>query len=252
MKLSLDRAFRVIWLVVGGVLLLLLVAGGVMILSQMIGNAGAGDDAVRVAKENAPAREQVRAVRYGAPRAIRGTNTRMVLVGYGESYQRANVSATDYGMYDGGGDGSQVNVVFLDAEGARLLVDRPAFIHDIRYPSGDARTDSLQTWITYVMSLDDSDGNGRLDERDPPALYVSDRDGRGLRAVLNPPLRYHAYEALDAGRMVVYALEPPAGERVDAEKMRQRAFVYDVASGRLSPYAALDSATMRAGQILAR
>jgi hypothetical protein len=254
MKLSLERTFRIIWVAVGLLLLVFLLIGGGMVAVQVIGNAGAADDAVQVARESAPRAEarEARAVRYGVPQRIRGTETRMVRVGYGDGYQRSGVASSAlYGVYEG--DGAQVNVIFLDGEEARLLVDRPAFIRDLWYP--DARredADSLQTWISYVMATEDGNGDGRLDERDPAGLYVTDLDGRGLRSVLPAKLRYEAHELLDAGRLLVYALEPPAGAPVQEDRMPQRAFVYDVAGARLSPYAALDSATTRAGRILAR
>lgn len=249
MKLSLDRTFRVIWLVVGGLLLLFLLVGGVLVAVQWIGNAGAADDAVRVASEAQPPRTD-RLVRYGMPLALRGTSTRMVLVSPGEGSARAR---SDYGY---GGDGPWANVIFLDGSGARMLLERPASIRRVDHPGpreGDsAPSDSLQTWITYVMALDDSDRNKKVESEDAHGLYVTDVDGRNLRPVLRPPLRYTSHQAMEGGRMLVYALEPPAGKPVDQGRMRQRAFVYDVASGRLSPYAALDSAATRAGQILGR
>jgi hypothetical protein len=255
MKFSIDRTLRVIWLMIGSLLLVFLVAGSIMVLAQVIGNAGASREAVRVARDSTAPRQEVRAVRYGSPESIRGTDTRLVMVGYGEGHEpRGAGFSGSYGMYDGNRE-PQVNIVFLDEGGARLLVDRPAFIHDVRYPEPATRpgsSDSLQTWISYVIAIDDSGASGRLDERDPPGLYVTDRDGRGLRAVLRPPLRYLEHEVLDATRMLVYALEPPAGQAVARDRMRQRAFIYDVAADRLSPYAALDSAAARAGQILAR
>lgn len=256
MKLSLDRTFRVIWLVVGGLVLLFLLAAGVLVAVQWIGNAGAAEDAVRVASETQPSRDEPRAVRYGMPRQMRGTDTRIVLVSYGEGNQAAGSSA-EYGIYDQrGGGGTWVNAVFTDDAGARLLLDRPAYIRDVTYPVLEGTTyprgDSLQTWITYVMAVDDSDRNGKLDHRDREGLYVSDLEGRTLRPVLRPPLRYTSHQAMEGGRILVYALEPPAGEPVDEKRMRQRAFVYDVASGGLLPYAALDSAAARAGRILGR
>ncbi len=52
--------------------------------------------------------------------------------------------------------------------------------------------------------------------------------------------------------MLVYAMEPPAGQQVDLDRMRQRAFLYDVASGTLAPYTALDSAVARAARTVGR
>ena len=250
MKISLDRTFRIVWLVVGGLLLVFLLVAGVLVAAQWIGNAGAADDAVRVAREARPAREEPRAVRYGTPRPVRGTRTRIVLVGYGEAYES---TATEFGIYGSGREASWVNVVFMDDEAARLLLDRPAYIRDVSYPDSrnGVRTDTLQTWITYQMALEDGDGNGRLDRRDPVGLYVSDVEGRALRPVLRPPLRYVGHEVLDGERMLVYALDP-AGRETDERRMRQRAFVYDVASGRLAPHAALDSAAARAAQVVGR
>ncbi len=119
----------------------------------------------------------------------------------------------------------------------------------MRYPSSPR---DAWRWIEYTIALDDTNRDGRLDSRDDLALYVSDLDGRGLRPVLRPPLRVGQTQPLDAGRMLVYALEPAAGQAVEEGRMRQRAFVYEVASGRLSPYAALDSAAARAARILGR
>jgi hypothetical protein len=91
-----------------------------------------------------------------------------------------------------------------------------------------------------------------VDARDAVALYVTDLQGRDLRPVLGPPLRYQAHEAFGPGRILVHALEPPRGEAVPEERMRQRAFVYDVRTGQLAAYAAMDSAADRAASILAR
>lgn len=254
MKPSLDRTLKLLWLAIGVLLLTILAAGGVLILAQWIGNRGAADAAVRVASEARAPREEPRAVRYGPPMPIRGTATRIVMVGYGTGHYGPGLTG-EYG--DGGRrSGAEVNVMFLDAAGARLLLDRPAFIHRVSYPQPDLEPGmdlpAGAAWISYVLALDDTNRNGRLDERDASALYVSNLDGKNLRPVLRPPLRYESHHALDAGRILVYALEPPAGAEVEEDRMRQRAFIYDVASGRLSPYAALDSAAARAGQILRR
>ena len=249
MKLSLDRALKLLWLSIGALLLLFLAAGAVMMVSQAIRNAGARDDAVRVASEDRPARQEARAIRYGEPAAIRGTATRIVLVEYGTGYEYGR------GVSGYAGDrraGAAVNVIFVDAEGARLLFDRPAFIREVSYPRAEDENEAPRGWITYVAAMDDTNRNGRMEELDAAGLYVTDLDGRNLRPVLAPPLRYLGHSALDPARILVYALEPPAGAAVEEERMRQRAFIYDVGAGRLSPYAALDSAAAQAGRILQR
>lgn len=242
MKLSLDRTFRIVWLVVGGLLLVVLLVAGFLVAAQWIGNAGAADDALQVAREAIPARDEARAVRYGAPQPVRGAAARIIPV-YAEPPR-------ERGLYSSGGTEAWVNAIFLDEGGARLLLDRAGWISDVGYPTPDNAA-SVGMWITYVMALDDSDGDGRLDQRDRPGLYVSDVEGRNLRPVLTPPLRYLSHHAMDGERMLVYALEP-AARGDDDEDLRQRAFIYDVAAGRLAPYAALDSAAARAAQTVAR
>lgn len=248
---SLDRTLKLLWLGIGAMLLLFLLAGGVMVVSQVIRNAGAGDEAVRVATSSQP-RQQPRAIRYTPPYAVRGTQTQIVFVSYGNDYEAYRIQNGGYASSSPGE--TQVNVMFVDADGARLLLDRPAYIREVSYPEVPdvPPADPPRDWITYVVALDDTNGNGELENRDAATLYVSDLDGRNLRPVTRPPLRYEAHAALDPARILVYALEPPPGEPVHQERMRQRAFIYHVPSGRLSPYAALDSAAERAGRILQR
>jgi hypothetical protein len=246
MKLSIDRALRIIWLLIGGLLLLFLLAGGVMILAQLIGNWGAGDDAVRIASQSQPPREEPRAVRYTAPHAIRGTSTRLVMVENGRAYEPGGGGYASGGRYS---SAIVANAVFLDAQGARLLLDRPAYVRSIDFPRSEG---DIQRWIEYRIAFEDGNRDGKLDSRDGTSLYVTDLEGRNLRQVLRPPLRLQGTEVMDATHMLVYALEPPADQRVNEDRMRQRAFIYDVPTGRLSPYAALDSAAARAGQILGR
>lgn len=248
---SLDRTLKLLWLGIGGLLLLFLLAGGVMVMSQMIRNAGAGDEAVRVAASAQP-RQQRRAIRYTPPFPVRGTQTQIVMVSYGDDHEAYAYASGGYAS--SGPREAQVNVMFVDGQGARLLLDRPAYIREVSYPEvrDTPPADPPRDWISYVISLHDTNGNGELENRDAASLYVSDLDGRNLRPVTRPPLRYGRHAALDPARILVYALEPPPGEPVAEERMRQRAFIYDLRAGRLSPYAAMDSAAERAGRILRR
>jgi hypothetical protein len=243
MKPSLDRTLKMTWLGIGAVVLLFLLAGLVMVLSQVTRNAGAASEASRVAGGQRPAAAEPAAVRYTMPDSIRGTQTRIVRVGEGAAYSRRE-SSYESGGY--AGEGREVNVMFVDAQGVRLLLDRAAHIRELSYPRME---DAPRAWISYVLALDDTDRSGRVDERDAAALYVTDLDGRNLRPVLAPPLRYRSHAPFDATRILVYALD---GAGDDDARARQRAFLYDLPSGRLTPYAAMDAAAERAAGILRR
>lgn len=244
MKPSLDRAFKLTWLGIGALVLLFLVIGLVLVVSQATRNSGAADEAERVVSEERPKAEEPVAVRYWMPDSIRGTATRIVRVDDGTAPgRRAGYESSSYGDRE-----SAVNVMFLDADGVRLLLDRPAYIRELSYPTTGESSDAVE-WISYVIAFDDTDRSGGLDARDALALYVSDLDGRNLRMVLGPPLRYRTHEAFGPGRILVHALE---GTGKDEERMRQRAFLYDVRASRLSPYAVMDSAAEQAGRILRR
>ncbi|HEX2081533.1 MAG TPA: hypothetical protein VHG08_27765 [Longimicrobium sp.] len=256
MKLPLDRSLKLLWFAVGVLLLLFLAGAGVMILSQVIGNARAGREASRVASDSPTAGEPPPiAVRYALPRPIRGTETRIVTVNHGPGYG-ATSSGDSYSRRDR--SGMEVNAMFVDAGGVRLLLDRPAYIREVSYPApdqsdgGGEAEEAPREWISYVLALDDGNGDGRLDYRDAVALYVTDLQGRSLRPVIRPPFRYQSHEAFGPGRILVYALEPPRGEAVPEERMRQRAFLYDVRTSHLTAWAAMDSAAEQAGRILAR
>jgi hypothetical protein len=260
MRIDVDRVLKWVWLVNGVVLLLLLLVGGASMAVGWLASRGAEGDAV--ALEQAPREEESarpRAVRYEIPVRPRGTDVRMVLVRNGRAYTEQSGAGVDGSRYMTTVEGPVVNVAFLAADGsARLLVDRPAYFAEVLAPAGqDAGSemvdDSLQRWITYEGALEDSNGDKRLDHRDQRTLYVSALDGTGFRRVLPAGYRVRARRALDTRTMLVTALEIPRGGRVtEEERFPQRAFVYDVPTGRLSPYAALDSLAARAGAILAQ
>jgi hypothetical protein len=241
MKLSVDRALRAIWLAIGVLLLGFLLVFAVVAVTGWIRTMGADEAAVRVARESGQPREEARAVRLGMPDSIRGSTAMIAMVGNVEGHQ---------GRYK---EQPPVNVVFLDDQGARLLLDRPAYIAEVRYPRPhDSAAPASQNWISYQVAMEDGNGNGQLDDRDPRSLYVTDLEGRNLRPVIQPPMRLLEHQAIGPGRILVYALEPPRGQQVAEERMRQKAFVYETATGKLLPFAALDAAADRAADILAR
>ncbi|HEY0025071.1 MAG TPA: hypothetical protein VGB24_19310 [Longimicrobium sp.] len=250
MKLSVDRALRAIWLAIGVLLLGFLLVFAVVAVTGWIRTMGADEAAVRVARESGQPREEARAVRVGMPDSIRGSSVMIAMVGNGRDYLVREFAMRGYAGHKGA---PMVNVMFLDDQGARLLLDRAAYITEVRYPRPrDPSASTSQNWISYQVAMEDGNGNGQLDDRDPRSLYVTDLEGRNLRPVIRPPMRLLEHQAIGPGRILVYALEPPQGQQVAEDRMRQRAFVYETATGKLLPFTALDAAADRAAGILAR
>ena len=160
----------------------------------------------------------------------------------------------EYSSYDAGSDGSgpRVNVIFLtETEAGRVLLDRPAYIGWLNYPS--TKADSLERWITYRIAFDDTNKDGRLDSDDRQDLYVSNVDGSNLRRVLSPGMRLLDEDPVGDGRhLIVTALQVPNDWRGSEDELRERAFLYDVQTGATTPYVGLDSLVQRAARVLGR
>jgi hypothetical protein len=234
-----------VWLAIGILLLALLVAAVVFVAREALGGRGGGASAPDGARRDSAARAAAaEPLRYDTPQPVRGSATRIVPIrrGSGYTYQSRASSRSS------SGEGPMVNVAFLEGDGARLLLDRPAYIRDLTFPgsTGAAAGDSLR-WIVYEMALEDGDGNGRIDELDPRSLYVSGVDGRGLRRVLPAGYELRDWSAQPGGSLVATALQLGEGRA----PMRERAFVLD-AAGPVRPYAALDSVVAAAAAIVAK
>jgi len=239
----LQLALRWVWLVIGVLVLVLLVWAVVFMLHESTG--GGGTAAADTARADSAGAKKVEPLRYGPPQAITGSATRIVLIRRGSGYtysSRAVASAPS-------GQAPMVNVAFLEGAGARLLLDRPAYLSKVSFPgsaAAPAPSDSLR-WIVYEMAVGDGDGNGRVDESDGRSLYVTDLQGHGLRRVLPQGYELRDWAPQPDGSLVITAVQLTR----DAERMPERAFVLD-AAGTVRPYAALDSVVDAAARIVAK
>lgn len=256
MTLNTERLSKRLWLV-NGVLLLaalvvvLLLIGYVAVGERMFAVEPAAVRAEPVVQAGRPAR----AVRFGEPEQIRGTEMRLVAVrhGHGDVHQRgAGIgSSSSYGGH--WRDGPLVNVLFLDPKSGegRLLLDRAAFIEAIDKPRQDE--DPLRRLIVYRIVFADSDGDGELSEKDGAELWVSDLEGRGFRRASPEGFFARGHTFLEGGRqLLILAVERPTpGQRnVGEEQMPQRTFTYDAASQTTRPLVALDSLALAAGRLV--
>lgn len=257
--MDMDRWIKRIWLAIGVLLLVLVVVGaGALVVASI--STGGRTNAVVAPDTARGATIRPRAVRYSTPDKIWGVKTRLVIVRYGKGQQGAGFGSGS-GL-DGSGsysyssrrdpDGPMVNLIFLTADDAgRVLLDKPAYITWFAYPR--TATDSLERWMTYRIAFEDTNGDRRLDYDDDVDLYVSDLDGGNLRRVLPAGMRLLESEPVgDGRRLFVTALETPKNWKGSDDELPQRAFLYDVPTGVVKPYAVLDSLAMKAARVLGR
>ena len=236
-----DRLLRWVWLINGVALLALLVIGAGAALVLALSGLGGGDPPSVPATRAEAGSGRAEPMRYDPPEAVRGSGVRIVVIRRGTGYTYRNESSSGRAA-----DAPAVNVAFLDGQGARLLLDHPAYIARVRFPGSGtaaARDDSLR-WIVYEAALEDSNRDRRIDDRDRRSLYVTGLDGRGLRRVLPDGYELRDWAPQPDGSLVATALQLQPGNA-----MPQRAFVLEP-SGAVRPYAALDSAVATAGRIV--
>ncbi|MFN8653701.1 MAG: hypothetical protein U0133_17480 [Gemmatimonadales bacterium] len=255
--MAIDVWLKRLWLVIGAVVLpLVLLLAGVLLWSWYEDRHNGGEPAVLVPPRHPAATpDSILALRYESPEHIQGSSTRLVRVylGTGQHQSEALFASSDaYGPRD---LGPPVNIVFLrngDEEAAPLL-EQPGLITESSIPSTES--DSLQTWLTFTVIRADTDHDGRLTASDDPDFVVTDLDGRNARHPLAAPLRFHsAAPGPRHNTLLIYALEPvgSARERMEERDMRQRAMLYDLATGTLAPYTALEAAVTKAERALHR
>jgi hypothetical protein len=256
---DMDRWLKRLWMGNGVLLLVLFVLGIGALVFSLLSGVFTTKNAVRAPTPSSGAALTPRAVRYSLPRDIWGRKTRLVVVRYGKGQQGrsrglGSEGGREFNSYDDDhySDGPVVNLLFLPATGAgRVLLDKPAYVSSFDFPR--SKEDSLERWISYEIAFEDTNADGRLDADDRVDLYVSDLDGSSLRRVLPLGMRLLAQKGTGDGRhLVVTALQVPSDWRGSDDELPQRAFLYDVPTGSLTPYGALDSLVQRAAGILAR
>lgn len=246
MTTRLDRMLRWVWLIIGVLLLTIIVGSLIFVASEAISSRGGGPSAPDSTSSSleADSGKVGTPLRYDPPEAIGGSAARIVMVRRGSGYTYRSTASP----VPASGEAPAVNVAFLEGEGARLLLNGPAYIRRVAFPGSPrvAPGDTLR-WIVYEMALEDSNGNGRMDESDRRSLYVTDLQGRGLRRVLPPGYELRDWAPQPGGSLIVTGVQLAQ----DADAMVQRAFVVD-AAGAVRPYAALDSVIDAAARIGAK
>jgi hypothetical protein len=262
---KLDKFSKIIWLVNGVILLGLGLFGlGFAAVSAVSESREHGRTAITAGPTTNEKDAHLRAVRFDTPEPVHGTKIQFVIVRHGSGYltqppMALRAAGGSYAMTRFNREsGPIVNFIFLPSTGSagHLLFDRPAYIDEFQYPGGRYfGSDTAQSWFTYRVALEDTDGNGRLDGDDAMELFVSDLDGQHLTRVLPPGWRVHEFKNdPDHKTMTITALRVDTASRKPGELSgaEERAFTYEVSTRTLKPYVELDALAAQAAAVLGR
>jgi len=167
-------------------------------------------------------------VTIGAPLVIKGSDYVMVPIGQAlvprsqlkedvlRSFYSSGISSFSNSNYEsnyyryGLGSGDYNNILFTrkDGSAAHLLLDRKAAITDLYYPHETTRTNrpAEQAPVQYLLfGIVDADynGDGFLTTKDAVMAYVSDLDGKNLKAISPPNTQLLSWH-FDAENGVAY------------------------------------------------
>jgi len=257
--------YRRIWFANGVLLLLFLLTAAGSYLYDRFG-PGYRFEAKSIDLDGVSA-DLVRAIRYGQPQNIYGTDVRMVLIEYGDEYgtrldgiYQIPDAHDDYlppsndvqNEYRRGVVYTPlVNVAFLDPAGsqARLLLNKRAFIASLTYPSRDPT--SRQPWISYDVAFDDLDNDGKLSRSDARGLYLSDLDGSNFRQVVaDNYIVLDQWPDRNPEHIRIHALEAPQDQAgvLRRDQLVQRTLIHSLTTGETSLDTRLSSALEEAAR----
>lgn len=251
----LDTILKWLWLINGIVLLVLMGMLSYVLFNELFRDRTTRNQAVAIAPPDDP-KVGIRAIRYDSPDAVYGSSSSIIRVRYGRAFEPASpVLLAKSGSYRSTAwSGPVVNAIFLDSEDdtEHLLLDRPAYIDNIDYP--ESEHDLHQTWISYEIALEDSTGDGQLDDDDDLILFISDLHGRNLKRILPEGLiaKWHGVHA-EGSQILIFALDRTGlNKSVPHEQLPQRALVFDVDTGKTEPYSDLNEIARMAGQVVSK
>ncbi len=133
------------------------------------------------------------------------------------------------------GSSGAINIAFVKDDGSdtRLLTMQKACIVQADIPP---KGDTLQKYILYRIVFHDTDGDGRLTNRDQSALYISDLSGHNLRAVTpDSVVVRELVKSFRRGKLVFRGQVRPMESSRPVEDWPEQIYTYDVQTSRLAP-----------------
>jgi hypothetical protein len=127
-----------------------------------------------------------------------------------------------------------INLAFMsdDRSDMRLLTQRKACVAQADIPPPG---DTLQKFILYRIVLDDTDGDGRLTNRDRSTLCISDLSGHNLKQVAPDSIIVRELvKSFRGGKLVFRGQIRPLNSSIVEDDWPEQIYTYDVRTGTLA------------------
>lgn len=189
-----NRFLKILWTVNGVLLFLCFMFFLIMIGREIFENGSSYEEPeVIVGEELAEAKKEgliLQGLTYGEPEKVYGHPNYLLTVSV-KTYNTPKRIQRSFDMNRRSKlmvdhqESRLVNVIFLNMnfEPINVLLKEKAFIHSVEYPiekyanTGRPATDSLRSLVTFIISQNDSNHDGVLNDEDEADLYVSNCDG---------------------------------------------------------------------------
>lgn len=255
--MKIDSILKVVWLIVGG-LILICILGGIFLaldLNDAFGGNRYRETGVTIDNASKENLERVNLeLSYGNPINLGNSDNYMLkaYVLYKENEQNLKAGFDSYSS-----DDMEVNdpsnIIFLDKDlnPIQILLSQKALIVDLEYPQGDADPDDYGTnkemkFILYEIVFVDTDQDGQLDSDDHSDLYISDLDGKNFTSITKD-LEIKDVEFLDNYETILIQYVK------DNEETDRTYFVkYSVTKKELTSLTNLDTALQSVQEILTK
>ncbi|MCB1159752.1 MAG: hypothetical protein H7A25_00200 [Leptospiraceae bacterium] len=173
--------------------------------------------------ETSPASE------YNSAIIIPGSD--VVLYPIGSTNQRSSSLRSEYSYQAS----TYWNVLFFNTETkeAHLLSQKSLLIYSIHTHIGDQAQGVLSPYIFYIITSEDYNQDGKLDNKDPRYLFVSDLKGNNLRQISPSGYSIHNWQVIHKTRKVlIEAFKDTNGDKVFTGEDKLIPLIYEDETGK--------------------
>lgn len=254
-----SKFFKVIWGINGILLLIVLILGSIVVLKEVYNSLNKGDYrnnrgpiVGNIAELSKEIDFDLQHLMYDSPQKIKNSDYFLIEIivldkELSTEMKDAIAKANDFSVRM---IGAPVNVVFYNFNRSDIhkLLDTYGFIKTIDYPReysyryshGEEKYE--REFILYELAFRDTNADGRINDKDSTAFFLSDLAGKNLKQITPFSLIFDKYSfSNDYNEIYFEILEKHKDKDILGHKLKSRKIhFYNVKTGKLDKFKELD------------